>query len=110
MKKYSSEIEIINIIDGILSNIIIDGKTVKAKTSFDNDIQEPNSIERRSVFKVAIALENSEKILSELFDIGDKYDRGIAYVGSKTTPTDAGEVRYLLFQAYINPKIGDYCG
>ena len=75
----------------------------KARVSVHSDSQPTNSIERTVIFKAAVALYGSEAIVNKMIDIGTDEDRAISYKGSQVEPTEGGEVRYLFFEAKINP-------
>ena len=95
---YVSEASVIDIIKARL----LDSNT-KARVSVHSDQQLANTVERMVVFKAVVALEDSEAIVNGMADIGTDTDRGISYRGSQVEPTGEGEMRYLLFEAKINP-------
>jgi len=75
----------------------------KARVSVHSDSQSPNSIERTVLFKAAVALKGSETVVNAMADIGTDKDRSIVYKGSQSEATEGGEIRYLFFEAKINP-------
>ena len=75
----------------------------KARVSVFSDEQGADTVVRSVVFKAAVALDGSESIVNAMADIGTQTDRAVSYVGSKVDPTNEGEIRYLFFQAKINP-------
>ncbi len=70
---------------------------------FFKDEQGGMTLERTAVFRAAVAADESEAVVNGVCDIGTDTDRGIVYRGSQVEPTEAGEVRYLFFEAKINP-------
>ena len=101
MTPFTSESEVIT---KIAARLTLAGAS--AKVSLHSDTQAGNTIVRRSVFKAAIALEGSEQYVNAMCDIGTDEDRMLVYKGSQVEPTEAGEVRYLFFEAAINPYKG----
>ena len=99
MTEYVSEAVVTGLIDARLADA-----GFSAKASFHSDTQSGNTIVRECVFKVAVALENSESVVNALHDIGTDTDRGISYKGSQVEPSNEGEMRYLFFTAKINPE------
>lgn len=75
----------------------------RARVSVHSDQQLSNTVERMAVFKASVALENSEDIVNGMVDIGTDTDRAISYKGSQVEATGEGEMRYLFFEAKINP-------
>ena len=98
MTSYPSEAAVIDIIVTQLRE-----HDSKAKVTFFSDVQGSSTVERLATFKAVIGLENSESIVNGMCDIGSSTDRRISYKGSQTDPTGEGEVRYLFFEAKINP-------
>ncbi len=98
MKTLTSEAEIISTIITKLSDI-----GSKARVTVFSDMQGANTVERVAVFRAAVALEGSEAIVNGICDIGTDTDRAISYKGSQVEPTGEGEIRYLFFEAKINP-------
>ncbi|WP_297525127.1 hypothetical protein [Sulfurovum sp.] len=98
MTVYASEADVISAI-----RIKIENAGHFAKVGFFSDEQGVETLERLAVFRAAIAMEDSEPVINSVCDIGTDTDRGIRYRGSKVEPTEAGEVRYLFFEAKINP-------
>jgi hypothetical protein len=74
-----------------------------ARVSHHRDSQPTNTIERKVVFKAVVAAENAESIVNNVCDIGADTSLGIFYVGSESSESEQGEIRYLLFEAKINP-------
>lgn len=97
MRSYTSESEVIGIIEGIIG----------AKVTHHRDSQATNTLERKAVFKAAIYAEDAEPVVNSAYNIGAATDRSISYVGSETNPTEQGEIRYLLFETKINPLGGE---
>lgn len=81
----------------------LDAAGSKARVSVHSDTQGANTVERTVIFKAAVALDGSEPMVNAMCDIGTDTDRAITYRGSQVEPTEGGEVRYLLFEAKINP-------
>jgi hypothetical protein len=76
----------------------------KAKAKYFKDDQSGNSVIRSVVFRAAVPV-GDENIVNAIADLGARgdIDRGITYRGGQAEPTDGGEVRYLYFEAKINP-------
>lgn len=96
---FSSEAEVIAIIDEALAAA---GSSAGAK--YYKDDQRGAGITRTVMFTAAVPI-SSESVVNAICDIGSRpgIDRGITYAGGKSDPTDGGEVRYLFFEAQINP-------
>jgi len=101
MRAFSSEAEVISILETKLAEV-----DCQERVTFHSDTQRENTLERESVFKVAVEMKNSEAVVNHMINIGLDTDRGISYKGSQVEPTDNGEVRYLFFVATINPLEG----
>ncbi len=98
MRSFTSEAEVItNIIDRLKDS------GSRARVTVFSDMQGSNTVERVAVFRAAVALEDSEAIVNGMCDIGTDTDRAIFYKGSQVEPTGEGEIRYLFFEAKINP-------
>lgn len=100
---YQTEAEVIVILSGLLQTA-----GSNARVSVHSDSQGSNTIERLVIFKAPIGLDGSEAIVNAMCDIGTSTDRGISYRGSQVEAMDGGEVRYLLFDAKINPFEEEY--
>ena len=98
MTVYNTESEVIVAIESKLL-----GADCKSKVTPYSDIQGKNTVERVVVFKASVALKDSETIINNTADIGTDTDRSIRYKGSQVEPTEQGEMRYLFFEANINP-------
>ncbi len=98
MRTYASEASVISLIEARLLTV-----GSKARVTVHSDSQGSNTVERTVVFKAAVALEDSEAVVNGMSDIGTDTDRSVSYRGSQVEPTSEGEIRYLLFEAKINP-------
>ena len=98
MISFNSEADVIEKIEERLKS-----SGSKARVSVHSDQQLSNTVERMAVFKAAVALEGSEAVVNGMSDIGVDMDRAISYKGSQVEPTGEGEIRYLFFEAKINP-------
>lgn len=76
----------------------------KSDVSVYSDTQGENTVIRKVVFKAAIALKGSSSIVDAVSDIGAETDRGVRYKGSQVGPSEQGEMRYLYFEANIDPQ------
>lgn len=99
MRAYRSESDVIAVINEAITAA---GGTANAR--YYKDDQSPNSATRTAVFRAAISA-GSENVVNKIADMGARgeIDRGITYRGGQAEPTDGGEVRYLFFEAKINP-------
>ena len=96
---YSSEAKVVEVISSKFEEA-----GSKAKVSFYSDTQGNSTIERKAVFKVAIAAKDSEPIVNKVYDMELATDRRIRYKGSQVEPTEQGEMRYIFFETMINPR------
>jgi hypothetical protein len=99
MKTFSSEAAVI----GIINEALKDAGS-KATAHYYKDSQPVDTIVRTVLFRVAVDTKD-EAVVNDVSDIGSRssIDRSISYRGGQIELTDIGEVRYLFFEAKINP-------
>ena len=102
MTDYGSEAEV----EQIIADKLLTAGCESDITPY-SDMQPKDSTIRTVVFKAVIAAKGSSTIIDKVSDLGFDTDRGVFYKGSQIEAKEHGEIRYLFFEANINPHKDD---